>query len=128
MKTKDFEISSSLFGGYKKKDVENYCKQLRDLLEHAKFEQVELQKRYNHIQQANLDLESQLAKAEVAYRGLWDKSKMMEATMNRQHQLLIQINSSKGRPFRNLGKIIEDLKNKHFSFNLLQIGGAKEDD
>jgi len=110
MSSHDFEISAAIFGGYKKKDVESYCAKLKTLLEEGIAEQQKQQKNYLQLLEEKKGLEAQMEKVEFAYRGLWDRCKLLEETVNRQHQLLAQIKPRKKKPFQNLYDKLERLR------------------
>ncbi|MCL2864911.1 MAG: hypothetical protein FWE25_05155 [Lachnospiraceae bacterium] len=126
MKTKSFEISNTFLGGYKKKDVDAYCNHLKDLLEDTTDKYEDLQQRYNQILEERALLENQLDKAEIAYRGLWEKSKVLEDTINKQHYYFLQATTSnKKQPFKNLYKQLERFRK--LPIGLPQLGGVNED-
>ena len=113
MKPHDFEISNSFMGGYKKKDVDAYCRYLKSLLETKQKELADLQQELACIQQEKQALEDKLDKAEVYYRALWEKAKAQEDTLNRQHQLLVQL-TDKNPSIAQLSRKLEEWKKKSF--------------
>lgn len=125
MTTKNFEISHSFIGGYKKKDVDDYCAHLKNILEDTQNELNSIRQTLEYVQQENADLEKKLEKAEVYYRGLWEKCKVQEATLDRQHQLLTQL-TSKSQPLKQVSQKISQWKQK--SIGLLNIGGDRNID
>jgi len=74
-------------------------------------------------------LESQLTKAELAYRGLWDKSKQLEETVDKQHALLVQLSTPTNQgvanePNPNASKRTNGGRSS-FLDQLKKLGGAK---
>lgn len=83
--TKDeFEINSSLFGGYNKKQMDAYVMELQGMIEG-------LQEEVEEVRSEKDELTQKLAKSEACYKSLWERSKGQEETVNAQEELIHQL-------------------------------------
>lgn len=118
----DFNVSSNFFGGYNKKEVDDYCNYLRNLLEDSRKEQEAIRQELNNALEENGVLEKKLAEAEGCYRGLWEKCQGQEDALSRQHQLLVQL-TDKNQPIQPISQRLDQWKKKYI--DPLNIGGGK---
>lgn len=81
MEEREFEITSNIFGGYNKKKTKEYLHELETLLK-------ETQKELDEAEARNKKLTEKLAEAENCYRVLWERSKLQEDNLKRQHEML----------------------------------------
>ena len=77
MSESEIKISSSLFGGYNKKNTEAYIEELQTMI-------TKLQKDLAAVTDANEKYVKKLKEAESYYRALWDRSKEQDALIERQ--------------------------------------------
>ena len=79
MSESEIKISSSLFGGYNKKNTEAYIEELQTMI-------TKLQKDLAAVTDANEKYVKKLKEAESYYRALWDRSKEQEEAKRRVFQ------------------------------------------
>ena len=102
MSESEIKISSSLFGGYNKKNTEAYIEELQTMI-------TKLQKDLAAVTDANEKYVKKLKEAESYYRALWDRSKERQKSELRTNENVIKAQKETIRTRGDVARKQEDI-------------------